>query len=568
MKFLNHIDLNKTELRNAALQVLGTAPSSPVLGQTYFDSADLQIKSWNGSAWINKATDALLLGGQNGAYYLNRNNHSGTQALSTITMATARLAGRTSASTGAVEEISVGNGLSLSSSSLAMASMAAFTLKGNDTGATGDAVDLTVTQVRSLLSISNVDNTSDANKPISTAVATALSEKQESDTTLTALAALNATAGLLEQTGVDTFTKRSIGVSAASDILTRGDGDTRFVAIAHDGAGGSAHSLVVSGGAAGFMAGADKQKLDGIAAGATANDTDVNLRDRTTHTGSQPASTISDLASVVQAYRLDQFASPTASLSVANQKITNLASPTSDTDAANRAFVISQVQAAATGISVKDPVRVVAIANTALTGLQTVDGVALIAGDRVLLVGQTDAKQNGVYVAAAGAWSRPATEDETAELKGAFWLVNEGTLREKTQWIVNNDTAPVLGTDDLVIVQFGATTVYTASTGVELVGSDFRAKVVTSGGLTTGAGGLAVDTAIVARKFAATIGDGAQTSIAINHGLGTFDVSVSVRDAGTNAGVFVDWTATDANTVTLSFAVAPSANSYKAVIVG
>jgi hypothetical protein len=53
---------------------------------------------------------------------------------------------------------------------------------------------------------------------------------QPLDATLTALAALNATAGLLEQTGTDTFTKRAIGVAASTSIPTRGDADTRYQA--------------------------------------------------------------------------------------------------------------------------------------------------------------------------------------------------------------------------------------------------------------------------------------------------------------------------------------------------
>lgn len=93
-------------------------------------------------------------------------------------------------------------------------------------------------------------------------------------------------------TAVDVPAQRTfLGLGTAA-LNATGD----FAPIAHVGSGGTQHALVVAAGAAGFMSGADKTKLDGIQAGATANSTDTALRDRTTHTGVQPASTISDFS--------------------------------------------------------------------------------------------------------------------------------------------------------------------------------------------------------------------------------------------------------------------------------
>ena len=56
--------------------------------------------------------------------------------------------------------------------------------------------------------------------------------------------------------------------------------------------------------------------------------------------------------------------------------------------------------------------------------------------------------------------------------------------------------------------------------------------------------------------------------IAVTHNLGTQDVTVTVREVGSQARVLVDWVATDANTVTLSFAVAPASNAFRVSVVG
>jgi len=57
IKYLNSVDLTKNELQNAVIQVLATAPGSPVEGQVYYDSTDDVIKFYNGTAWVSAGGD-------------------------------------------------------------------------------------------------------------------------------------------------------------------------------------------------------------------------------------------------------------------------------------------------------------------------------------------------------------------------------------------------------------------------------------------------------------------------------------------------------------------------------
>ena len=77
---------------------------------------------------------------------------------------------------------------------------------------------------------------------------------------------------------------------------------------------------------------------------------------------------------------------------------------------------------------VKRAVKAATTANITLSGTQTIDGIALVAGDRVLVKDQTAPAQNGIYVVAAGAWSRAADADSSSELTGAMVAVDQGTV--------------------------------------------------------------------------------------------------------------------------------------------
>ena len=84
MQYLSSITLNKNAIKGVAIDPLSTAPSSPVVGQVYYDTALNRLQAYTGSAWGLTADNSLALNGQNAAYYLSRANHTGTQLSATI----------------------------------------------------------------------------------------------------------------------------------------------------------------------------------------------------------------------------------------------------------------------------------------------------------------------------------------------------------------------------------------------------------------------------------------------------------------------------------------------------
>lgn len=288
---------------------------------------------------------------------------------------------------------------------------------------------------------------------------------------------------------------------------------------------------------------------------------------RGNHTGTQLAATISDFATTVRATHLDQFAAPTAPVSFNSQRLTGLGNATLDTDAATLGQLKGLVASAAAGIDAKASVRAKTSGNDTLSGLATRDGVNIVAGDRILVADQTDATQNGVYVAASGAWTRATDADDGSELTpGAFWFVEEGG-QAKTQWRIENSGTIVVGSTSITINKFGAGAVYTASLGVQLVGNDIRAMVVVSGGIVVGATGLAIDTSIVPRWKQFLIGDGSALSFTVTHNLNNLYAVIQVADAAGNI-VLADVQKTNANTAVVSFTYPPAVSGFVVTVIG
>jgi len=190
------------------------------------------------------------------------------------------------------------------------------------------------------------------------------------------------------------------------------------------------------------------------------------------------ASKISDFDTQVRTNRLDQMAAPTAAVSANSQRITNLADPTSAQDAATKAYVDATKQ----GLDVKDSVRATTTGNITLNGTQTVDGVVLVAGDRVLVKDQTTGSANGIYVVVSGgAWSRATDFDTSAKVtSGAFTFVEAGTVNADSGWVLTTDGAVTLGTTALAFTQFSGAGQITAGAGLTKTGNSLDVGTASS----------------------------------------------------------------------------------------
>ena len=156
--------------------------------------------------------------------------------------------------------------------------------------------------------------------------------------------------------------------------------------------------------------------------------------------------------------------------------ITGLASPTNDSDAATKGYV----DALAQGIDAKASVVVATTANITLSGTQTIDGVAVSVGDRVLVKDQSTSANNGIYLVASGSWTRTTDADSWTELVAAFTFVEKGTSNSDSGWICTVDAGGTLGSTSVTFAQFSGAGQITAGDGLTKTGNTLNVGTASS----------------------------------------------------------------------------------------
>ena len=257
------------------------------------------------------------------------------------------------------------------------------------------------TNIKNTIGLDNVDNTSDLNKPISNAVQTALSNKQ--------------------------------------DILINGILDNNNITVDS--------SSVINGDYAKFTS----KGLEGRSIIQLKNDLAITHSDI-------------DLSS----YNGSTSITTTGIITSGTWQGSTINETYIDNSIARKTYVDSVAQ----GLDIKDAVKVTTTTNIILNGTQTIDGIAVVVDDRVLVKNQTNSIENGIYLVKSGAWMRANDLNTGSSISsGVFTFIEQGIIYGSSGWVLTSNSGTV-GTDSLTFSQFsGAGSSTTVTGGLIINGS-------------------------------------------------------------------------------------------------
>ena len=410
-------DAGVSEIKNALLEKLAADPTG-FAGRLYYNTGDNTYRYYNGTVWTTFSSAAGVTALQNEV-----------DALETSIGAAVNSSGVFQASA-----FSGFSNVTAPTSLTNVLSQLDAALETKDTLAELDDVTITAAAAGHVLYYT----TEWVN-----AAPGATSGVQAYDAGLAALAVFN-TNGILVQTADNTFAARSVAGTAGNIVVTNGDG----------------------------VAGNPTVNLDTVSQADSGNFRKITLDGFGRVTGNTAVLTADITALVDNTYVNTSGDTMTGNLNMGGTfKVTGLATPTADQDAANKAYV----DALTAGLSWKNAVRAATTGNvvlaTDLENTDVVDDVTLATGDRVLVRAQTNPEENGIYVVqATGAAVRATDMNDAAEFDGAAVFVKEGTLYQSTGW-TQTETVALVGTDDVIWSQFTGGAVYTWGTGLQNTGN-------------------------------------------------------------------------------------------------
>ena len=201
------------------------------------------------------------------------------------------------------------------------------------------------------------------------------------------------------------------------------------------------------------------------------------------------------------------------------------------------------------GLDSKPSVVAATTANISLSGAQTVDGVSVVATNRVLVKSQTADEENGIYVASAGAWARAGDLDTWSEVPNAFVFVEGGTTLSTTGWVCSSPDGGTIDVTAITFVQFSGSgsTVVTGTAG--------QITVVGGGGATPTVSLPSTITQATAFSGVTTISNATPSTNTTTGALtvaGGVGVAGSMNAGGTITGSNLSGTNTGDNTVATS----------------
>ena len=194
-------------------------------------------------------------------------------------------------------------------------------------------------------------------------------------------------------------------------------------------------------------------------------------------------------------------------VSISGGSITGLSAPSNNSDVAIKSYVDEAVAGLRTRIIAECASTANVNISNGLEAGDSIDGVTIVAGDRILLKDQSTATENGLYLAvSSGAASRDPEYDTIAELSGGLIVVNQGTANDNKIFLCTTDSTGSVGSTSITYTQVTPSNTGTVtSIGLTQSGSEFTI----SGTPVTSAGNITID---VNRISATKIGSNTNVS--------------------------------------------------------